>query len=166
MSQLAGAAPRPLNPRRTAAAQACQSLQEQLRLSDIQEEKTADEEQTEDNLEENELVERRAMGAVIAHTLGDLEAERNHVGELLNLARTVYDCGQDSKFDKLREVISEPRWRDQKILVFTEHRDTLDFLAATAQTTSALAANFTLDSIARSMAENHRASLLGSLPER
>ena len=106
-----------------------QSLQEQLRLKDIEDEKTADEEEAEDNLEENEAVERRAMGAVVALTLGELEAERNRVQELLNLARAVYDRGQDSKFDKLGEVIRDPRWRDQKIIVFTEHRDTLNFLA-------------------------------------
>ena len=105
-----------------------QSLQEQLRLKDIEDEKTADEEEAEDNLEENEAVERRAMGAVVALTLGELEAERNRVQELLNLARAVYERGQDSKFDKLREVIGDPRWRNQKILVFTEHRDTLNFL--------------------------------------
>lgn len=105
-----------------------QTLQEQLRFKDIEDEKTADEEQAEDDLEENEAVERRAMGAVVALTLGDLEAERNRVQELLNLARAVYDRGEDSKLQKLREVIRDPRWRDQKILIFTEHRDTLDFL--------------------------------------
>ncbi len=105
-----------------------ESLQEQLRLRDVEDEKTADEEQPEDDLEENEAVERRAMGAVVALTLGDLEAERNRVQELLTLARAVYDRGEDSKLQKLREVIRDPRWRDHKILIFTEHRDTLDFL--------------------------------------
>jgi superfamily II DNA or RNA helicase len=104
-----------------------QSLQEQLHLEDS-EDKTADEEQAEDDLEENETVERRAMGAVVALTLGDLEAERNRVQEILNLARIVYERGEDSKLQKLREVIRDARWRDQNILIFTEHRDTLDFL--------------------------------------
>jgi hypothetical protein len=105
-----------------------QSLQEQLRLKDIEDEKTADEEEAEDELEENEAVEHRAMGAVLALTLGELEAERSRVKQLLELARALSERGQDSKFDKLREEIGDPRWRDQKILVFTEHRDTLDFL--------------------------------------
>jgi superfamily II DNA or RNA helicase len=104
-----------------------QSLQEQLHLEDS-EDKTADEEQAEDNLEENEAVERRAMGAVVALTLGDLEAERNRVQELLKLARIVYERSEDSKLQRLREVIRDPGWRDQKILIFTEHRDTLNFL--------------------------------------
>jgi SNF2 family DNA or RNA helicase len=104
------------------------SLQERLRLRDIEEDKTADEEQAEDGLEENEAAELEAMAGVVGATLGELETERKQVRALLDLARKVYERGEDSKFEKLREVIRDPRWRDQKILVFTEHRDTLDFI--------------------------------------
>jgi len=103
------------------------SLQERLRIRDVEEDKTADEEQVEDGLEENEAAERDAMAGVVGVTLGELEAERNQVRDLLNLARKVYERAEDSKFEKLREVIRDPQWRDDKILVFTEHRDTLDF---------------------------------------
>jgi superfamily II DNA or RNA helicase/DNA-binding XRE family transcriptional regulator len=103
------------------------SLQERLKVEDV-EEKTADEEQIEDGLEENEAAEIAAMAGVVGATLGELEAERNQVHGLLELAGQVYDRGEDSKFEKLREVIRDPRWREQKILVFTEHRDTLDFI--------------------------------------
>jgi hypothetical protein len=98
------------------------------------------------------------MAGVVAATLGELEAERRQVRELLDDARNVYERGEDSKFEKLREVIvlKSPavarerstidragqsrddgaaahaglvnEWRDQKILVFTEHRDTLNFI--------------------------------------
>ncbi|MFZ0890359.1 MAG: helicase-related protein [Candidatus Binataceae bacterium] len=104
------------------------SLQERLRVRDIEDEKTADEEQAEDGLEENEAAELAAMAGVVGATLGELEAERNQVRALLDLARKVYDRGEDSKFEKLREVIRDPRWREEKILVFTEHRDTLNFI--------------------------------------
>ncbi len=104
------------------------SLQERLRARDIEDDKTADEEQAEDGLEENEAAELEAMAGVVGATLGDLESERNQVRDLLDLARKVYERGEDSKFQKLREVIRDPRWRDEKILVFTEHRDTLDFI--------------------------------------
>ena len=104
------------------------SLQRSLRIRDVAEEKTADEEQAEDGLEENEAAELEAMAGVVGATLGELETERNQVRDLLDLARKVYERGEDSKFDKLREVIREPQWRDQKMLVFTEHRDTLDFI--------------------------------------
>ncbi|MFI5353199.1 MAG: helicase-related protein [Candidatus Binatales bacterium] len=105
------------------------SLQRELEsVRDVLDDETGDEEQPQDGLEENEAAELRAMGGVVGRTLGELQAERDQVRDLLDLARAVYDRGEDSKFDKLREVIRDPRWRDQKILVFTEHRDTLDFL--------------------------------------
>ncbi len=104
------------------------SLQERLRVRDIEDDKTADEEEAEDGLEENEAAELAAMAGVVGVTLGELEAERNQVSNLLALARQVYERGEDYKFAKLREVIRDPQWRDQKILVFTEHRDTLDFI--------------------------------------
>jgi hypothetical protein len=104
------------------------SLQERLRVRDIEDEKTADEEETVDGLEENEAAELEAMAGVVAVTLGELEAESNQVRELLELARQVYERGEDSKFEILRDLIRDPQWRDQKILVFTEHRDTLDFI--------------------------------------
>jgi superfamily II DNA or RNA helicase len=104
------------------------SLQERLRVRDIEDDKTADEEEAEDGLEENEAAELEAMAGVVASELGELEAERTQVRNLLDLARKVYERGEDSKFEKLREVIRDPQWRDQKILVFTEHRDTLDFI--------------------------------------
>ena len=36
--------------------------------------------------------------------------------------------GDESKFDKLREVLDNPELREEKLIVFTEHRDTLDYL--------------------------------------
>ena len=109
------------------------SLQERLRVRDIEEDKTADEEQPEDGLEENEAAELAVMAGVVGVTLGDLETERNQVRDLLDLARKVSDRSEDSKFEKLREVIRDPQWRDNKILVFTEHRDTLNFIVRTSR---------------------------------
>ena len=37
------------------------------------------------------------------------------------------DTGE-SKFEQLREFIADPRFADEKLIVFTEHKDTLDFL--------------------------------------
>ncbi len=94
---------------------------------------TADDEAVEDGavgeqLESSEAAESKALGGVVAVTLADLELEREQVRGLLHLARRVDDAGQESKFDKLREVLQDPKFRDEKILVFTEHRDTLEFL--------------------------------------
>ena len=51
------------------------------------------------------------------------------VQALLALAQRVYDLGEESKFEKLREILQDPRYKDEKIIIFTEHRDTLAFLA-------------------------------------
>lgn len=95
---------------------------------DVFETKGADEEGTENGLEENEAAEDRLLQGVIATSLADLVAEREQVYNLLKLAKRVYDSGQESKFDKLREIITDPKFSNEKFIIFTEHRDTLDFL--------------------------------------
>ena len=95
---------------------------------DILETKTADDESTENGQEENEVAEGKLLAGVIATSLADLVAERQQVEQLRDLARQVHDAGQESKFDKLRAVITDPKFAGEKLIVFTEHRDTLDFL--------------------------------------
>ncbi|MBI4317406.1 MAG: DUF3883 domain-containing protein [Chloroflexi bacterium] len=97
-------------------------------MHDVFEEKTGDEEEAEEGREENEAVEDQAVSAIIAGSLAELEAERIQVQGLLDLARVVYERGEESKFEKLREVLRSPEHRDEKFIVFTEHRDTLWFL--------------------------------------
>lgn len=97
-------------------------------VHDVLVEKTSDEESAEGGREENEDAEDRAMAGVVAASLAELEAERFQVEKLLQLATQVYEGGEESKFDKLREVLSEEEFKDAKVIVFTEHRDTLDFL--------------------------------------
>lgn len=98
------------------------------RLCDPYEDRTADEETSADGREENETDEDKALGSVIATTLAELINERAQVHELLSLAGKVYESGQESKFEKLREVLRDPKFQDEKWIVFTEHRDTLHFL--------------------------------------
>ncbi|MDP2661860.1 MAG: helicase-related protein, partial [Dehalococcoidia bacterium] len=105
-----------------------QADQGRLSLVDIEQERTSDEEEVLDGREERELVEDEAMGATTAATLAELQAEKVHAEELLALARRVYGQGEESKFDRLWEVIQDPQFRDEKLLVFTEHRDTLGYL--------------------------------------
>lgn len=105
------------------------ALQRRLEdVHDVLEEMTADEEGIEDGREQNEVVEELVLSGVVAISLAELEAERTQVQRLLDLARRVYDAGQESKFDKLREILQDARYRDEKIIIFTEHRDTLEFL--------------------------------------
>ena len=95
---------------------------------DVLESKAADEESTDEGLEENETAEDTLLQGVIAESLAELIAEREQVVALRKLAQHVYDAGVESKFDKLREVITDIRFAEEKMLIFTEHRDTMDFL--------------------------------------
>jgi len=74
---------------------------------------------------EDELVERLTM----AGTMAELETE---IAELEQLTRKAKDAGRhvnETKFEELRKVISEHvSGMNERLLVFTEHKDTLDFL--------------------------------------
>ena len=97
-------------------------------VKDIFATETADEEQSVDGQEQNEVVEEQELEGVLANSLADLEHELARVQELLALARQVYEQQQESKFEKLREMLSKPEYSHEKLIIFTEHRDTLDFL--------------------------------------
>ena len=105
-----------------------QAEQRRFRVPDLEEERTSDEEEMVDGREERDVVEEEAMGATTATTLAELQAEKTHVEELLALAQRVYQRGDESKFDRLWEVIQDPQFRNEKLLIFTEHRDTMDYL--------------------------------------
>ncbi|HOI74479.1 MAG TPA: helicase-related protein [Syntrophales bacterium] len=95
---------------------------------DILESKAADDESGGGEREDNEAAEDKLLKGVIATSLAELVAEKEIVVRLLNLAGQVYERGQESKFEKLRELISERRYREEKLIIFTEHRDTMHFL--------------------------------------
>ncbi|MBN2055105.1 DUF3883 domain-containing protein [bacterium] len=106
-------------------------LTRQLSLRDDDdpfESKGADEESTDGDMEENEAAEDNLLQGVIAESLVELVAEREQVIALRDLARQVYEGGMESKFDKLREVLTASRFANEKVLIFTEHRDTMNFL--------------------------------------
>lgn len=105
-----------------------QAEQRQLPSMDLEEERTSEEERTVDGREERDDVEDEAMGATTSTTVAELQAEKTFVAELLALAQQVYNQGDESKFDRLWEVIQNPEFRDEKLLIFTEHRDTMDYL--------------------------------------
>lgn len=104
-------------------------LQRQLAdEEDILDSKTGDEETAIDGREESEASENKLLAGVIAASLTDLIVEREQVAMLRDLAKQVYDLGQESKFDKLSEILTDPKFVGEKFIVFTEHRDTLDYL--------------------------------------
>ena len=97
-------------------------------VHDVLDETTADEEGAVDGKEEHEASEEQALAGVVATSLAELEAEAIQVNELLTIANQVYAEGHESKFEKLLEVLRDPSYKDEKMIVFTEHRDTLNFL--------------------------------------
>ncbi len=110
--------------------EALQSIQRKLEsLQDPLDEKTADEEDNPvDGGEEVDAVEGQLLAGLVAVSLADLEAERIQVSRLLDLARRVYDQGLESKFERLRQILRDPQFQNEKMIVFTEHKDTLEFL--------------------------------------
>lgn len=105
------------------------NLQRRLKEDDdVFESKTADEESPEAGIEENETSEDILLQGVIASSLADLVAEKDQVRLLKDLAQRVYETGHESKFERLHEIITDKRFQNEKLIVFTEHRDTLEYL--------------------------------------
>jgi superfamily II DNA or RNA helicase len=94
---------------------------------DLFESTTADEDQTE-GTEAHEAGEAAALGATLTENLADLIVERDVVAELRDLAQDLLDRGLESKFARLLETMKDPRFSGEKMLVFTEHRDTANYL--------------------------------------
>ena len=97
-----------------------------LPTKDVRDTKTGDEEESQDGLEESERQDEEVESATDARTLAELRSEWEEVRRLVVLARQVYDRKRESKFEKLWDAL-EP-YPDTKALIFTEFRDTLDFL--------------------------------------
>lgn len=81
---------------------------------------------------EEELVD----SATAATTVAELEAELLDLGDLAQAARRVRDSGTDRKWVQLRTILegnalgSPADGKPRKLIIFTEHRDTLDYLTA------------------------------------
>ncbi len=106
-------------------------LQELRRLGKLKQEQTVMPFDMEDLAEadrwkfEDEAVERLTM----AENLTELEAEVDELKALVELARQTRKHHQETKFEELRKVVSEHiSGKKERLLVFTEHKDTLDFL--------------------------------------
>jgi superfamily II DNA or RNA helicase len=84
--------------------------------------------------EQEELEETLTDTATAAETVAELEAEILILGRLVNQARVVVESGLDRKWDELSKILqNDPHMRDaggrqRKMIVFTEHRDTLNYL--------------------------------------
>ena len=96
---------------------------------DFFEMRTADEDADEAGASEgHEAFEEQALGGIAAPALAQLREERGVVEALRLQARRLAAGGEDSKFEKLRGVLRDPTFAREKFIVFTEHRDTAEFL--------------------------------------
>ncbi len=91
-----------------------------------------DEEQEFDDQEESEQDEAAAQ-VTAAERIDDLRREVRELERLVKLARATLDLGEETKLVALRDCLSRAEFaalRDGrgKLLIFTEHRDTLDYL--------------------------------------
>ena len=104
------------------AGRSSRSTQSALRIDYDPEEDDLDELTTED--------EEALSGASTARTPTDLRAEIARLDELIELAELTRRRGTERKLTEFRRVIENQTVsdRDEKILVFTEHRDTLTYL--------------------------------------
>ena len=89
---------------------------------------TADDDADEAGREAHEADEDRLFRLIRWTSLQDLQIERREVDGLLTLAGRVLAKDQDAKFSALREVLLDERFRGHKLIIFTEHRDTLTWL--------------------------------------
>ena len=68
------------------------------------------------------------LGAVVAVTIDELKGEIETLHGLRARAKRLLDSGRESKLEKLREVLEDPGYAGEKWLIFSEHRDTVDYL--------------------------------------
>ncbi len=100
--------------------------QSRLPATDVRDTKTGDEEEAVEDREESERQDEELAGATDARTLAELRIELAEVQRLVALARHVYGLKRESKFERLWAALEE--YPDTKVLIFTEFRDTLNFL--------------------------------------
>ncbi|MBE7503142.1 MAG: DUF3883 domain-containing protein [Verrucomicrobiales bacterium] len=95
---------------------------------DVFELETADEEEAENGVEENERGEDTLLAGVVATSLAELEEERGQVENLRRAASELYESGDESKFNRMLESFRDPQFAQEEFLIFTEHRDTLEYI--------------------------------------
>ncbi|GAA0966610.1 helicase-related protein [Actinocorallia libanotica] len=90
--------------------------------------------------EVEQLEEELLDSATAARTVEELDAELGELAYLTKAAERVRGLGTDRKWNELRAILHDhaltagPDGRPRKLIIFTEHRDTLDYLAARIRT--------------------------------
>ncbi len=71
-------------------------------------------------------IEEELEGSVLAKSREQLQTEIQTLTELINMADNLLESYEDTKLEKLRKILMEVG--DEKLLIFTEFKDTLDYL--------------------------------------
>ena len=101
----------------------------QLHRHDYFDDAAADDDVAADGwVEGNEAYEDAVLGAVTVVGAEELRREAEQVEDLAEQARRLIASGTETKFEQLRQVLEDPDWKDEKWLIFSEHRDTVDYL--------------------------------------
>jgi superfamily II DNA or RNA helicase len=80
--------------------------------------------------EAEEIESEVADAATAARTIAELDKELAILADLTEVARRVRHSGTDKKWTELRELLTDNAlMTGEKIIIFTEHRDTLEYLA-------------------------------------
>jgi len=87
-----------------------------------------DSEPIEGGKESEENFESAALGLVKPATPIQLQKEFEYLERIIEFGESVRASLQEAKFFKLRELIESAQYQNEKLLIFTEHRDTLDYL--------------------------------------
>ncbi|MFH0813030.1 MAG: helicase-related protein [Pseudomonadota bacterium] len=99
------------------------------RIIDHFDNSTADEnEPSVDGRETDEQFEDQALDLLKPTHLKQRQKELEYLERVIDLGEKVRETLQEAKFLKLRELIESAEFQNEKILIFTEHRDTLDYL--------------------------------------
>jgi len=83
-----------------------------------------------------EMEEELLDAATAAQTVEELNAELVELADLVTAARLVRDAGTDRKWAELSAILqdnaltTDRKGSPRKFIIFTEHRDTLDYLQA------------------------------------
>jgi len=84
--------------------------------------------------DQEHLEEKLTHNATAAESVAELEAEIILLADLVVQARKVVESGLDRKWDELSKILqNDPHMRDaggyqRKMIIFTEHKDTLNYL--------------------------------------
>ncbi|MGD0238070.1 MAG: helicase-related protein, partial [Syntrophorhabdales bacterium] len=87
-----------------------------------------DSEPSGDGRESDERVESAALALLKPATPTQLQKELEYLERIIALGESVRASLQEAKFFKLRELIESAHYQNEKLLIFTEHRDTLEYL--------------------------------------